>query len=135
MGRSSTVGIRSCIIAVACLALVAGIALSDTWGQAVDSQSIVGKWEGTWLNISHPNFGGDYNVTVTKIDGNQVYGRYEKLGAAGGRVTSEFIGKLEGGKLTYSNSFSSTELEISGNQLRGTSVDNFRLAIQMTRSK
>lgn len=135
MGRSSTVGIRSCIIAVACLALVAGIALSDTWGQAVDSQSIVGKWEGTWLNISHPNFGGDYSVTVTKIDGNQVYGRYEKLGAAGGRVTSEFIGKLEDGKLTYSNSFSSTELELSGNQLRGTSVDNFRLAIQMTRSK
>jgi hypothetical protein len=74
-------------------------------------------------------------MTVTKVEGNQVHGRTEKLGAVGGRVASDFVGTLEGDKVKYSNSFRSTELTISGKQLRGTSVDSFRLAIVMTKTK
>jgi hypothetical protein len=135
MGGSSIVRIRSFLIVLACLTLVAGIAHPDIWAQAVDSQAFVGKWEGTWTNLSHPYITGEYNLTVTKAEGSQVHGRYEKLGATGGRVVADFVGTLEGDKLTYSNSFSSTELTINGNQVRGTSMDNFRLAIQMIRTK
>lgn len=135
MVGSSIVRVRPLLIVLACLALVAGIALPELWAQAVDPQALVGKWEGTWLNMSHPNFGGEYNMTVTKVEGDKVHGRYEKLGATGGRVAADFVGTLEGGKLMYGNSFSSTELTINGKQARGTSVDNFRLAIEMTRTK
>lgn len=79
--------------------------------------------------------GGDYTVTVTKVEGNKANGRVGKLGGQGGRVAYDFVGTLEGDKLTYGNSFSSTELTLSGNQLRGTSVDNLRLAIEMTKTK
>ena len=135
MSGSAISRIRSLLIVLACLTLVAGIVPPEPWAQAVDPPPLVGTWEGTWLNMSHPNFGGDYNMTVTRVEGDKVYGRYEKLGATGGRVAADFVGTLEGGKLTYGNSFSSTELTINGKQARGTSVDNFRLAIEMTRIK
>jgi len=135
MVGSSIVRVRPLLIVLACLTLVAGIALPGLWAQDVDPQALVGKWEGTWLNLSHPNFGGEYNMTVTKVEGDKVHGRYEKLGATGGRVVADFVGTFEGGKLMYGNSFSSTELTINGKQARGTSVDNFRLAIEMTRTK
>jgi hypothetical protein len=135
MDGSSIARIRSLFIVLTCLTLVAGLAVPELGAQSVDPQALVGKWEGTWLNMSHPNFGGEYNLTVTKVEGDKVHGRYEKLGATGGRVAADFVGTLEGGKLTYGNSFSSTELTINGKQARGTSVDNFRLAIEMTRTK
>jgi hypothetical protein len=114
---------------------VAGKALPKLLAQPVDPHPLVGKWEGTWLNISHLNFSGAYDVTVMKVEGDKVYGRYQRLGAAGGAVGADFVGTLQTDKLRYSSAFSSTELTLSGNQLRGTSVDNFRLAIEMTRSK
>jgi len=129
------VRIRSLFIGFACMTLVAGMALPELQAQAVDPHPLVGKWEGTWLIMSHPNYGGDYSMTVTKVEGDKAYGRYEKLGGKDGRVAADFVGTVAGDKLTYGNSFSSTELTVSGNQLRGESVDNMRLAIQMTRSK
>jgi len=132
---SSSARVRFLLVVLACLTLVAAPAVSDIWAQAVGPHPIVGTWEGTWKIISHPNYGGDYSVTITKVEGNKANGRVEKLGGQGGRVAYDFVGTLEGDRLTYGNSLSSTELILSGNQLRGTSVDNLRLAIEMTRVK
>src|SRR5215470_19673802 len=57
--------VRYCLIVLACLALVAGTALPEIWAQAADSHPLVGKWEGTWVNLSRPNARGDYTLTVT----------------------------------------------------------------------
>jgi hypothetical protein len=75
MDRLSAVHIRSLLIVLACLMLVAGIALPKLWAQTVDPHPLGGKWEGTWLNISHPNVSGAHDVTVTKVEGDKVYGR------------------------------------------------------------
>lgn len=90
---------------------------------------------GTWVNLSHPNYLGDYNMTVTKVEGNKVHGRIEKVAFTGGSSASDFVGTLDRDKLTYGSSSTSTELIINGNQLRGTSIENFRLGIEMTRAK
>lgn len=135
MSGRLTIRIRTCLTVLACLALVVGIALPDVSAQVVDSQALVGNWEGTWFIMSHPNYGGDYNMTITKVEGNKVYGKYEKLGAKEGRVASDFVATLDGANFVYSNSFSSTELTMSGKQLRGTSNDNMRLSVQMTKTK
>ena len=132
---SFTDPVRRCLIVLACLALVAGTALPEIWAQAVDSDPLVGKWEGTWVNLSHPNARGDYNITITKVEGNKVHGRIEKQGFPSGSATYDIVGTLEGDKLMYGTASTSTELMVNGKQLRGTSVDGFRLAIEMTKIK
>ena len=126
---------RFLVIVLASLTLVAGIALSQIWAQSVDSQPLVGKWEGTWVNMSHPHARGDYNITITKVEGNIVHGRIEKQGFPSGSATYDIVGTLEGDKLMYGTASTSTELMVNGKQLRGTSVDGFRLAIEMTKIK
>ena len=135
MDSSFAARIRSLLIVLASLTLVAGIALSQIWAQGVDSQPLVGKWEGTWVNLSHPQARGDYNITITKVEGNQVHGRIEKQGFPSGTATYDIVGTLEGDRLTYGTPSTSTELMLNGKQLRGTSVDGFRLAIEMTKFK
>jgi len=132
---SFTAPVRRCLIVLTCLALVAGTALPEIWAQAVDSDPLVGKWEGTWVNLSHPNARGDYNITITKVEGNKVHGRIEKQGFPSGSATYDIVGTLEGDKLMYGTASTSTELMVNGKQLRGTSVDGFRLAIEMTKVK
>jgi hypothetical protein len=73
-----TVPLRSCLIVLACLALVVGTALPEVRAQGVDSP-LVGKWEGNWVNLSHPNACGEYTMTVTKVEGDKVYGHIERL--------------------------------------------------------
>ncbi len=109
----TTMGVvRRGVFTVALMMLVfSGTALPEIWAQAVDPQSLVGKWEGTWTNISHPSSSGDYNMTVMKVDRNQVYGRTERFPTTGERRTSDFVGTLEGEQLKFGNSISSTELE------------------------
>jgi len=127
--------IRSCLTVLACLTLVAGIPCPDIWAQDIDPQAFVGKWEGTWKVIAHPDITSDYNMTVTKVVGNQVHGRAERR-LTNGRITmSDFVGTLDGNHLTYSDAISSTELALSGDQIRGTSIENFKLAIEMTKTK
>jgi len=135
MNCVSTMHVRSLLIVVACLALVTGTALPEIWAQAADSHPLVGKWEGTWVNLSHPNYRGDYTLTVTKVEQSQVQGRIEKSIYTGGNAVYDIVGTLEGDKLTYGTASTSTELTLNGKQLRGTSVDGFRLGIEMMKIK
>jgi hypothetical protein len=130
---SFTLPIRSCLIVLASLALVAGIPLPDIWAQAVESHPLVGKWEGIWVNITHPSYRGNYTLTVTKVEQSKVYGRIERVLFTGGTSAHDITGTLEGDKLTYGTSITSTELTVNGKQLRGTSVEHF--SIEMTKVK
>jgi len=127
--------VRYCLIVLACLTLVAGTALPGIWAQAADSHLLVGKWEGTWVNLSHPNARGDYTLTVTKVEQGQVQGRIEKSIFTGGNTAYDIVGTLEGDKLTYGTASTSTELTLNGKQLRGISVDGFRLGIELMKIK
>ena len=127
--------VRYCLIVLACLALVAETALPEIWAQAVDSHPLVGKWEGTWVNLSHPNARGDYTLTVTKVEQSKVQGRIERSIFTGGNTAYDIVGTLEGDKLTYGTASTSTELTLNGKQVRGISVDGFRLGIELMKIK
>ena len=135
MNRVPTVHVRSLLIVLACLALVGGIELPEISAQAADSHPLVGKWEGTWVNLSHPNYRGDYTLTVTKVEQSQVQGRIEKSIFTGGNAVYDIVGTLEGDKLTDGTASTSTELTVNGKQLRGTSIDGFRLAVELMKVK
>ena len=132
---SFTAPIGRCLIVMASLALVAGTALPEIRAQAVDSHPLVGTWEGTWVNMSHPNARGEYTLTVTKVEQSKVHGRIERAMFPNGNQAYDIVGTVEGDKLTYSTASTSTELAINGKQLRGTSIDVFRLAVEMTKVK
>ena len=78
---------------------------------------------------------GATTLTVTKVEQSKVQGRVEKSIFTGGNAVYDIVGTLEGDKLTYGTASTSTELTVNGKQLRGTSVDGFRLGIEMMKSK
>jgi len=65
---------------------------------------------------------------VTKVEQSKVQGRIERSIFTGGNTAYDIVGTLEGDKLTYGTASTSTELTLNGKQLRGISVDGFRLA-------
>jgi hypothetical protein len=126
-----------CLIGLAGLAVAAAFAPPEALAQTVDPQSLVGAWVGNWSFVSHGNTPGDYTMTVTKVEGNQVFGRIERgTGAYTSRMaTYDFVGTLEDNKLVFGGSLSSGEVTIDGTQMRGTALENTRMNISMTKSK
>jgi hypothetical protein len=129
-----------CLIVLAGLAMMTGLALPRALAQSVDPQSLVGEWVGTWTMGSEAAVKADYNMTITKVEGNQVHGRVERAGW-GRTVPSEFdfVGTLEGDKLVLADSTHPGELTIYktnyGTQMKGTSVESIRFNISMTKKK
>jgi len=127
-----------CLIVLAGLAVVSGLARSEALAQTADPQSLVGEWVGTWIRDSHVQ--SDYNMTITKVEGNQVHGRVERTGLGSTLAASfNFVGTLEGDKLVFSASGHTGELTIYrtrvGTTLQGTSFESARFNISMTKSK
>jgi len=121
------------LIVLAGFAVVTGPALPPAFPQAVDPQSIVGEWAGTWVGASERLAQGTLNMAVTKVEGNQVHGRSERMNWANRQT--RFVGKLEGDKLVFAGPTQFVELTISGTQMQGTGVDGVRINISMTKSK
>ena len=106
LGTSPRVPGRMCcrrlfgLRALAGLAVVTGLAVPRALAQTVDPQSLVGEWTGTWVGTSERLVQGTLNMTVTKVEGNQVHGQFERDGW--GRIPAvrfNFVGTLEGDKL------------------------------------
>ena len=73
-------------------------------------------------------------MAVTKVEGNQVHGRFERMGWANRQVRFDFVGKLEGDKLVFTGPTDTVELTVPGTQMRGTELESIR-NISMTKSK
>ena len=126
-----------CLIVLAGLAVVTGFPPPEGLAQTVDPQSLVGEWVGTWFLTQRPQVEGQYNMTVTKVEGNQVHGRVERTFAVGqaGTANFAFVGTLEGDKLVFTGSATQTELTINGTQMRGVGLAINRFNISMTKRK
>ena len=135
-----TLGGLSCgrlfgLLVFAGLALVTGLAPPQALAQT-DPQSLVGEWTGTWVATSERLAQGALNMTVTKVESNQVHGRFERDGW--GKLPSarfDFVGTLEGDRLVFSGPGESVDLTISGKQMRVTGFIVLRLDISMTKIK
>jgi len=126
-----------CLNVLAGLAVVTGFAPPEALAQSVDPQSLVGEWRGTYHGVSERLIQGTLNVTVTKVEGNQVHGRVERegFGKAVSPARVDFVGTLEGDKLVITFPGNSVESTISGTQMRGTMFESYRMNISMTKSK
>jgi hypothetical protein len=128
------------LIVLAGLAVVTGLGVPQALAQTVDPQSLVGEWVGTWTMGSEAMVKADYNMTVTKVEGNQVHGRVERAGWGRQAPASfDFVGTLEGDKLVLAGPTHPGEFTIYktnyGTQMNGTSLESIRFNISMTKSK
>jgi hypothetical protein len=109
---------RRGLVSVACFFILT-VASAAVWAQAaVDPQSLVGEWTGSWVDKREGKSKGQYSLTIEKVEGNQVHGR----GEVSARRTSEFkfVGTLEGNRLTFGRD-TKTVFTIEGTQMRGSS--------------
>jgi hypothetical protein len=88
--------------------------------QAIDPQSLIGEWAGTWHGKS-PEMAsarGSYILTIEKIDGAKVTCRVY-FSHARGEFRGQPPARLEGNRLRWGGPLA-TELTIEGNTMRGT---------------
>ena len=112
--------------------VVLGVFVSGAWpafSQSLDPQSLVGEWTGKWTRVrgaAGREFSGFYNLTIERIEGNQVYGGGEYASKA---VKSfKFQGALDGNHLKFGKDVV-TELEITNYQMEGKTSDGAKLSL------
>jgi hypothetical protein len=102
--------------------------------QNVDPQSLVGQWTGTWTEKSQSKMNGRYYITIEKVDGKRVFGRAEVHGSGSGKNEFQFVGTLEGNRLTYGRD-NVTDLTIDGNRMEGTSIGRHNWRLKLNKQK
>lgn len=114
---------RSALIFIASVVALAGLVVS-AWSQAaLDPQSLVGEWSGSWINKKVRGANGQYHLTIEQVQGSKVYGQV----AISGRETVQFkiVGTLDGNRLTFGTQ-NPTELLIEGKQMKGAAQGSVR---------
>jgi len=125
------------LIVLASVAVVTGLTLPPALAQTVDPQSLVGQWAGTWAMTNEPGIQGTHNMTISKVDGNQVFGHVDRIGVgrAVATVHFDFVGTLDGDRLTFAGPAHTVELTISGTDMRGTGFESLRFNVAMAKTK
>ena len=62
----------------------------------VDSKSLIGEWNGSWVDKRIPSNAGQYWLTIEKVDGPQVLGHGELTTAGGHPDEAEVMAKVAG---------------------------------------
>lgn len=104
---------------------------------ALDPQALVGEWWGDW-NITYSS--GNYFLTITRVEGPQVYGRVEVTGGrVGGAAPYDIEGTFDGKTLRYSSTDKqvTVELQVEGDRMsgRGERAGRYAGAISVTKKK
>jgi hypothetical protein len=118
------------IVAVILSAFFTGPA--PIWSQAIDAQSLIGSWEGTWQwRTGEQQAGGQYYLTIDRVQGNKVFGSV----LVNGRGTREYkiVGTLEGTRLTYGGELRTDLQVVDNSRMEGTSTGRFNRAITLTK--
>jgi len=125
------------VIMLAGFAAVIGGALPPALAQTIDPQTLVGEWAGTWAMANEPGVQGTHNMTISKVEGNQVYGHVDRIGWGKAVATAhfDFVGTLEGDRLAFAGPAHTVELTISGTKMRGTGFESLRFNIAMAKNK
>jgi hypothetical protein len=90
--------------------------------QALDPQSLIGDWVGTWQG-KLASQSGPYRLVIERVKGDKVQGHVETIS---GRVKQNaptsfrIAGVVKGNHLTYGTSNYQVDLEVNGSEMRGT---------------
>ena len=86
--------------------------------QTLHPRILLGKWSGRWTERTPLNDGrsGEYDLTITKIEGDRIEGLVESTNA--GETTTPFRGTLNGSRFVFGRD-SVTELNVDGTRIEG----------------
>ena len=102
---------------------------------AVDPQSLVGSWVGSWTETGRRALSGRYIMTIDKVEGDRVSGTAEMVGRRVQVPPFRVAGTLSGNRLTYGTRVQ-TELMIDGGRMTGkTSGANEDVCITLSKEK
>lgn len=113
MKRTSSVRLLAGIwvVALSCLAV------TPVTPQTLDPQSIIGEWQGNWVDPRERNNTGSYFMTIKKVEGSKVFTRLYIVGRRAFEGDREAT--LSGNTLTFETGANKAEFTIEGNQMRG----------------
>jgi hypothetical protein len=104
--------------------------------QAVDPQSLLWEWSGTWTGASAPGMSGQFHMNIKSVDGNRVQGRIERSNIKAGFVPDfNFTGTVTGNVLRFQSGQARTELTIDGDRMSGQMFGTTRSDIALTKRK
>jgi hypothetical protein len=104
------------LVAVFVSSIAATTGMCQTAGP--DPQSLVGLWQGTWEQPNDRQVGGQYYLTITKIEGSSVYTLFEILGRT--PFKGERVGVLAGDTITFQTQYNRAVFTVDGDGMRGS---------------
>jgi hypothetical protein len=108
---------------------------ASIWSQSIDPQSLIGSWDGAWQWRNQQHGGGQYHLTIDRVQGNTIFGSVH----VSGRWTKEFkvVGTVDGNRLTYDyGSEMHTDLQIVDNsRMQGTTTGALNRTVILTKRK
>jgi len=109
--------LRSCSWAL-CLIFVFAGGLASAQQAAIDPQSLIGAWMGTFSTGSNT---GEYILTLTRFENGIYYARGQTSGIGQGNTISDLEGKLAGNLLTLTNvdKTGTLEFKVDGDKMAG----------------
>lgn len=118
---------RRALLAVGCAVLLALLAGPSRSEEAVDPQSLVGQWGGSWTDKASGKLTGQYWLTIDRVRGRRVFGEVEASGPPRS-AKFKFAGTLDGNRLRFTSGSAVTELTVHGQEMRGgTALRAFNL--------
>ncbi|MGH7894112.1 MAG: hypothetical protein ACREQL_05540 [Candidatus Binatia bacterium] len=112
--------------------LVVALAVPSAWAQgAINPQTLVGQWTGSWIERSNESSSGRYHLRISKVDGDKVHcaGQFDA-----GR-TIPFIATLTGNEIRFVGQANIIELTLGGGQLVGTLSGTRNVRFTLTKEK
>lgn len=100
-------------VLVSCVATTSGLCQSTV----PDPQSLIAEWQGSLVSPRDLNTNGQYYLTITKIEGDRVYARFEIFGRTA--FKGDRVGTLAGNTLTFATAFNRAVFTIDGDRMRG----------------
>ena len=107
-------------VGVVCTLLLCFIPVRFVAGQTpvLDPQSLVGEWQGNWIDPRDTNNKGSYFMTIKRVEGNVVVTHLYIVGR--GVFDGERSATLSGNTMIMQTQSNRAEFVIEGRQMRGT---------------
>ena len=104
------------VFATIILAIATGPAAAQD--STFDAQSIIGEWQGSWVDPRDPSNTGSYFMTIKKVDSGRVFTRLYIVGR--GAFEGDREATLTGNTMVMQTQYNRAEFVFQGRQMRGT---------------
>ena len=136
MGRSTVTQSTAIALGSLLIIVMAGLGALAEEQPRIDPRSLVGEWIGSWKPTHQTGAGrteGPYRILIRRVKGSRVFGRVE---AAGRRQEQfNFVGTLDGNRLTYRRAHLTVYVGDNLMQMRGSEGGTMPIEITLRKTK